>query len=305
MPVPGFAIVPGSLLSHKGESLRSTSKTRHRFATSSRHKTSACLDSALRKLPRHGKNDKNTTLQTKGEVYLVGTGPGDPRMLTLGAVELLQTAHVVLYDRLVSDEILSFINPAAEKVCVGKGRGIGTGIQSSIQEQLAHYAVRGKRVVRLKGGDPAIFGRLGDELCYLRESHELEAGVVPGVTAASGVAASLGFPLTHGGVSEELRVLTGHGGNERQFEVVQVTEGTTIVIYMGLRELAPMLERLQKCGARYDLPAVAVQNATRDVERVAWGRVGNLADRVGEAGLGSPTLIVIGEVVRMARDWEE
>lgn len=239
-----------------------------------------------------------------GEVFLVGTGPGDPRMLTLGALELLKSADVVLYDRLVSEDILSFIDNEAEKICVGKGRGIGTGSQRSIQDQLAFHVNRGKRVVRLKGGDPAIFGRMGDEVCYLREKHDIEAVVIPGVTAASGVAARLGFPLTHSGVAESVRFFTGHIGASSQFEIGQVEEGTTLVIYMGLRELPRIVEQLLKRGASRHLPAVAVQSGTTLEQRTVWGTLETLADKVAHRGLTSPTLIVIGEVVRMGQEWK-
>lgn len=223
-------------------------------------------------------------------------------MLTLGAVEVMQTADIVFYDRLVGEQILSYINKNAETICVGKGRGIGTGSQASIQEQLALHASLGKRVVRLKGGDPAIFGRLGDELCYLRDEHDLEAAVVPGVTAASGIAARLGFPLTHGGVAESVRVITGHFGPDSQFEIGEVAEGTTLVVYMGLRELPEMLRKLEECGARGNLPAVAVQSGTTGEQRVVWGTVESLPESVAKAGLRSPTLIILGEVLRMARN---
>lgn len=238
-----------------------------------------------------------------GEVYLVGTGPGDPRLLTLAAVQLLQSADVVLYDRLVSDQILSFVNEKAEKVCVGKARGVGTGTQPAIQEQLAYHAARGKRVVRLKGGDPAIFGRLGDELGYLRQQCGIEVHVVPGVTTASAVAAYLGFPLTQSGVADSVRLLTGHIGEDNEFDGGDYGEGTTIVVYMGLREIDKLLGRLVERGARGDLPAVAVQSVSTSKQKVVWGRLRDLGRAVREANLQSPVIVVIGEVVRMARDW--
>lgn len=276
-----------------------------RCRSTNRKRPTTCLTPPASSVPSDASAANNKFRPPRGQVFLVGTGPGDPGLLTLKAVHLLRTAQVVLYDRLVSDDILSFINPSAEKVCVGKGRNLGTGSQRSIQEQIAYHASLGKRVVRLKGGDPAIFGRLGDELSYLRGEKGIEAGVVPGLTAASGAAASLGFPLTHGGVSEELRLITGHSGRDKQFEIAQVTEGSTLVVYMGLREMGATLETLQKRGARKDLPAVAVQGATTAAQRVVWGRVENLAARVEQVGLKSPTVVIIGEVVRMAHEWEE
>lgn len=278
----------------------------YRLVANRRRKcVSNSLDPALQRSLRH--LEQISSMQplepSPGEVYLVGTGPGDPRFLTLAAVELLQLADVVLYDRLVSDQILSFVNEGAEKICVGKARGVGTGTQPAIQEQLAHHAARGKRVVRLKGGDPAIFGRLGDELGYLRQEHGIKVHVVPGVTTASAVAACLGFPLTQNGMADSVRLLTGHIGEDGEFDAGDFGEGITIVVYMGLREIDGLLAKLIKRGARSDLPAVAVQSVSTSKQKVVWGRLEDLGRAVGEANLQSPVLIVIGEVVQLARDW--
>lgn len=250
---------------------------------------------------RYDSDRDNIGKKRQGEVFLVGTGPGDPRLLTLAAVDAIKTADVVFYDRLVSREILRFINEEAEQICVGKGRGIGTGSQMSIQEQLAFHANEGKRVVRLKGGDPSIFGRMGDEVCYLREQHSIEANVVPGVTAASGVAASLGFPLTHGGVASCVQFYTGHVAADCQFD----TERGTIVIYMGLKELPRIVEQMLRCGAKGDMAAVAVQSGTTGEQKAVWARLDHLVDKVVENRLQSPTLIIIGDVVGMGREWIE
>ena len=235
-----------------------------------------------------------------GTVHLIGTGPGDPKLLTLGAVELMQNADIVLYDRLVSDSILEYVNPAAEKVCVGKGRGIGTGSQGSIQEQIAHYARKGKHVVRLKGGDPSVFGRVGSEISFLQQ-HEISVTVTPGITTASAVAARLGFPLTHGGIADGVCLITGHLG--ATWITRELVDRLTLVVYMGLQELPNLLKRLNTDGRANPIPSVAVQSGTTQQQRVVYGNTLNLAERVKEEGLESPTIIIIGGTVEMASDW--
>ena len=234
-----------------------------------------------------------------GDVYLVGTGPGDPRLLTLGALDILQRAEVVLYDRLVGEDILSFLNPEAELVGVGKGRGVGTGSQESIQQQLAFHAFQGKRVVRLKGGDPCIFGRVGNELEFLN-AKGVTTSVIPGITSASGIASGLGFPLTHNGIADGVCLFTGHA------EIPVVAESLsafTLVIYMGLRELPHLLGSLRQNSMWEKVGAVAVQSGTTIGQKVVWGHVDSLAERVETAGLRSPTLVIIGDVVQIAKDW--
>lgn len=240
--------------------------------------------------------------QNLGEVILVGTGPGDPNMLTIGAIEAMKLAEVVLYDRLVSEDILKYINSAAEKILVGKGRGIGTGSQAAIDKALYDHALCGKRVVRLKGGDPCIFGRVGSEINFLQENG-VSVSVVPGVTSASGIAASLGFPLTHGDVADGVVLLTAHSEsihfNQMSFDRL------TLVLYMGLKELESIMEQLLLKGMDSTTAVVAVQSGTTSEQVAVWGVVGNIAEKVRTVNLQSPTLIIVGNVVRFASDWQK
>lgn len=261
----------------------------------------ATLDDALATLRRL--DGAAGSVRGKGAAFLVGTGPGDPGMLTLRAVEVMRAADVVLYDRLVSGEVLAFVGAGAELVCVGKGRGVGTGSQGGIQERMAEEVAKGKLVVRLKGGDPFVFGRGGEELQYLHDVCGVNAAVVPGVTAASGIAAGLGIPLTHRGVADSVRFLTGHLGAEADMELGGIADRTTLVVYMALQELPRVLGALCARGLRSDVAAVAVERGTTPQQRVVWGSAGGLDAGVREHGLQSPTLVIIGDVVRLAHGW--
>lgn len=238
-------------------------------------------------------------------VHLVGTGPGDPGLLTLRAVSLMSRADVVLYDRLVSPAILSYVNAGATMVYVGKEAGFHTRTQEEIHVLLRAFAAEGKTVVRLKGGDPFVFGRGGEEVDFL-ERRGVEVHAVPGITAAAGIAAALGVPLTKRGVASSVRFVTGHaqeGGAE--VKVGAVDADTTLVVYMGLGRLAEVVSGLEEGGLSMRTPSVAVERGTTPEERVVVAEVGELETRVREAGLQSPTLIIVGEVVRLGRCWRE
>ncbi|GFR45302.1 hypothetical protein Agub_g6660 [Astrephomene gubernaculifera] len=246
---------------------------------------------------------------TPGEVFLVGTGPGDPGLLTLRAAQLMATADVVLYDRLVSDEILQLVNPGARMVYVGKTAGYHTRRQEEIHELLLAFAEAGALVVRLKGGDPYVFGRGGEEVQYLT-SHGIRVHCVPGITAAAGICAELGIPLTHRGVATSARFLTGHsreGGEEALEEAFQLAADphTTLIVYMGLQTLATLTQHLLAAGASPDTPAVAVERGTTPQRRVVYGTVSELHGLAAAAGLRTPTLILIGHVVGLSPGWVE
>lgn len=243
-----------------------------------------------------------------GEVFLVGTGPGDPGLLTLRAAQLMATADVVLYDRLVSDEIMQLVSPAARMVYVGKTAGYHTRRQEEIHELLLAFAEAGARVVRLKGGDPYVFGRGGEEVQYL-SAHGIRVHCVPGITAASGICAELGVPLTHRGVATSVRYLTGHardGGEEALDEAVAVAADphTTLIVYMGLQTLPKLTAQLLAAGMPGSLPAVAVERGTTPSRRVVYASVSELHERASAAGLRTPTLIILGEVVALSPGWQ-
>lgn len=240
--------------------------------------------------------------QGRPRVYLVGTGPGDPGLLTMRAVELMRKADVVLYDRLVSPEILEYVSDDATMVYVGKEKGYHTRTQDEIHALLCEFAFeRGPKaiVLRLKGGDPFVFGRGGEEAEYLH-AHGIDTCIVPGITAAAGIGAELGIPLTHRGVAHSVRFLTGHMRDGIDVEAGDMPDGTTLVVYMGLSYLRPLLDTLASRGLTPDTPAVAVERGTTSDQRVVWGTASSLPDLVDSAALVSPTLVIIGEVVGLA-----
>ncbi|KAF8058362.1 cysG [Scenedesmus sp. PABB004] len=243
-----------------------------------------------------------------GRVYLVGTGPGDPGLLTLRAVQLMQTADVVLYDRLVSDDVLRLVHGGARMVYVGKAAGFHTRSQAEIHELLLQFAEAGATVVRLKGGDPYVFGRGGEEVAYLA-ARGVPVHAVPGITAAAGICAELGIPMTHRGVATSVRFLTGHAreGGEAALDAsvaAAADPGSTLVVYMGLATLPALVEQLTADGRMpRDLPAVAVERGTTAAQRVVFAPLGGLHAAISAAGLQSPTLLVIGEVVALSPGW--
>jgi len=238
-------------------------------------------------------------------VHLVGVGPGDVELLTVKALRLMQSADLVLYDRLIAPEILELVSEDAAMLYVGKEAGLHTRPQEEIHQLLLSFATAGRTVVRLKGGDPLVFGRGGEELEYL-EQQGVPVRIVPGVTAASGVAASLGVPLTHRDHADGVRFVTGHARSENTTPVEEryqwaqlADEKTTLVVYMGLSTLPELTSGLLAAGMPADMPAVAVQDGTTPTQRVVTSALGALADDVAEEGLRSPTLVVIGHVVSL------
>lgn len=237
---------------------------------------------------------------TAGRVYLVGAGPGDPELLTLRAVRLLQQAHVVVYDHLVSNAVLDFVAPTAERIYAGKRRNEHTMRQENINALLVKLALEGKQVVRLKGGDPFIFGRGGEELEALAK-HGIAFEVVPGVTAASGVSSYAGIPLTHRDYAQSCIFVTGHlkdGTADLDWPSL-IRLHQTVVIYMGLGGLAEICHQMMAHGASAELPIAVVQDGSIATQKVIIGTLSNMPRRVAQAGLESPCLTIIGEVVKL------
>jgi uroporphyrin-III C-methyltransferase / precorrin-2 dehydrogenase / sirohydrochlorin ferrochelatase len=237
-----------------------------------------------------------------GRATLVGAGPGDPELLTLRAVRALAAADVVLYDALIDPSILDLARPGARRIDVGKRCGRHAMSQAAINQLMLRWVREGAHVVRLKGGDPFVFGRGGEELECLRAAGAA-VEVVPGVTAACAAAASLGVPLTHRGVARSLHFVTGHGADgvvPAHDWGALVRAGGTIAAYMAARTIGAMATQLIAAGMPATTPAVAVENASRPSERRVMATLGTLAAALEAAAGPGPTLVLIGAVVALA-----
>jgi len=246
---------------------------------------------------------ESTDSEPRGEVFLIGAGPGDPDLMTFKAVRLLQSADVVLHDRLVSEPILELARRDAQRIYVGKARSDHAVPQQEINQLLVDLALQGKRVVRLKGGDPFIFGRGGEEI-ELLASNNIPFQVVPGITAASGAACYSGIPLTHRDYAQSVRFVAGYLKGDRidhdwtQFQ----SETETLVFYMGLAGLPVICEQLQAHGRAPTTPIALVERGTLVDQRVLVGTLATMVDIVAQEQPRAPTLIIVGNVVRLHED---
>jgi uroporphyrin-III C-methyltransferase / precorrin-2 dehydrogenase / sirohydrochlorin ferrochelatase len=235
-----------------------------------------------------------------GEVTLVGAGPGDPELLTLKALRALQDADVILHDRLVPGAVLDYARRDAERICVGKAAGGGGTAQQAINELLVEHARRGRRVVRLKGGDPFIFGRGGEELEALVRAG-IAFSVIPGISAANGCAAYAGIPLTHRDHAHSVSFVTGHGeeaGEEPDWASLARPK-TTAVFYMGLARLEHIVARLIEHGAPPERPAALIVHGTTAEQQVILATVGTIRSQAAARRIESPALLVVGEVAAL------
>jgi uroporphyrin-III C-methyltransferase len=240
------------------------------------------------------------TAARPGTVYLVGAGPGDPELLTLRAAQLLAEADVLVYDALVSSAVLDRVNPGAERIYAGKERGNHTIPQEDINHLLVRLAKAHKRVVRLKGGDPYTFGRGGEEVETLA-ANGVPFEVVPGVTAAAGVAAYTGIPLTHRNHAQACVFVTGHlkDGSMNLDWPGLARRRQTVVIYMGLHGLPTVCAKLIEHGLPPEWPAAIVQQGTTPNQRTVTGTLATLPQLAEQAHLKAPTLIIVGETVSL------
>lgn len=235
----------------------------------------------------------------KGEIALVGAGPGDPDLLTLQAYRFINQANVAVYDRLVSDEIMALLPDGCEKIYVGKKQAVHKVPQERINEILVEQAQAGKRVVRLKGGDPFVFGRGGEEALHAL-SKGVACHIVPGMTAASSCAAYAGIPLTHRQVSRACTLITGHVQNDGSLDLPWTAlqdKQQTIVFYMGVKTLKTIVEQLYLAGRDRHTPVALIQRGTTPQQKVVKGQLQDIVYLVEEHQIKPPTLIMIGDVV--------
>ncbi|MET6756790.1 siroheme synthase CysG [Pseudoalteromonas sp. NCIMB_1079] len=238
--------------------------------------------------------------EPEGEVYVVGAGPGDPELLTLKALQLMQQADVVVYDFLVSDEIMELVRRDADLICVGKRLGDHSVVQEDTNQMLVDLAKQGKKVCRIKGGDPFIYGRGGEEVQVLA-ANNVNYQIVPGITAAAGCSAYAGIPLTHRDHAQAIQFVTGHckkDGQELDWQSL-AKANQTLAIYMGVIKSPHIQGELLKHGRKADTPVAIIENGTRKNQRVVTGQLGELADLIERNSIISPALLIIGEVAAL------
>ena len=236
----------------------------------------------------------------RGIVHIVGAGPGDPELLTIRALRLLQSADVIVYDRLVGDDILGLADPAARKIFVGKRKSHHAVPQAGINALLVREAQQGRTVVRLKGGDPFIFGRGGEERDYLRRAG-IDVTIVPGITAATGCAAASGIPLTHRAHAGAVTFVSGHAaaGNEGPDWAGRARSGQTLVFYMALSTAGVTARKLIEHGLDPATPAAIVENGTLPDEKTVTGRLADLESLIHDNRITGPALAIIGDVAAL------
>ncbi len=240
-------------------------------------------------------------MSVKTQVFLVGAGPGDPDLLTVKALRLIRDAEVVIYDRLVSTEIMELVNPRALRISVGKESKRHPVPQQKINELLIRHALTGQRVVRLKGGDPFIFGRGSEEALALRQAG-IGCEIVPGITAAQGCSASSGVPLTHRGLATGIRYVTGHCKQDLPLDLDWqglADADTTLVVYMGAANIGEISAHLISSGLSPQTPVLAVNNGTTPSETHLEGVLADIANAALAARFEGPVLFIIGRVVSL------
>ncbi|MFL6421777.1 MAG: uroporphyrinogen-III C-methyltransferase [Nitrososphaeraceae archaeon] len=241
-------------------------------------------------------------MRKKGKVFICGAGPGDPKLVTVRAMEVLNNCDVVLYDRLICKDLIDEIPAKSKKIYVGRAVGDSTIHQNITNELMVEHAKNGKRVVRLKGGDPFIFGRGAEEAEYLL-NRNIDFEIIPGITSAIGSAAYAGIPLTHRSYASSVAIVTGHEDPKKRTPTVKwdklAKTVNTIVILMGVEELEYISHKLIKAGMSKKSDAAVIENGTTMKQRVVKGNLSNIADIARENGMKPPAIIIIGKVVSL------
>jgi len=242
----------------------------------------------------------HSKIKPRGKVYICGAGPGEPKLLTLRAAKLLSTCEVILYDRLVNKRTLKMASKRSKKVYVGRESGDPTTNQLNTNELMLKFAKDGKTVLRLKGGDPFIFGRGGEEAEFLSKN-KVRFEIIPGVSSLNGAAVYAGIPLTHRDYSSSVIILTGHEAMEKKKSSIRwkaVTKAAdTIVIFMGLEQMKYIISNLIRAGLNKNTKIAIVQNATSSIQRVITGTLYNIESKVKLKKIQSPSIIIVGNVV--------
>ncbi|MFL6440938.1 MAG: uroporphyrinogen-III C-methyltransferase [Nitrososphaeraceae archaeon] len=241
-------------------------------------------------------------MRKKGKVFICGAGPGDPKLITIRAMEVLNNCDVVLYDRLVCKEIIDQIPVKSEKIYVGRSVGDSTTHQDITNDLMVKYAKSGKRVVRLKGGDPFIFGRGAEEAEFLFK-HNIQFEIIPGITSAIGSAAYAGIPLTHRRFASSIAIVTGHEDPKKRESTVKwdtlAKTVNTIVILMGVEKLEYISHKLIKAGMSKESDVAIIENGTTKKQRIVKGNLSNIVEKAQEKEMKSPAIIIIGKVVSL------
>lgn len=241
-------------------------------------------------------------MRKKGKVFICGAGPGDPKLITIRAMEVLNNCDVVLYDRLVCKEIIDQIPVKSEKIYVGRSIGDSTTHQDITNDLMVKYAKSGKRVVRLKGGDPFIFGRGAEEAEFLFK-HNIQFEIIPGITSAIGSAAYAGIPLTHRRFASSIAIVTGHEDPKKRESTVKwdtlAKTVNTIVILMGVEKLEYISHKLIKAGMSKESDVAIIENGTTKKQRIVKGNLSNIVEKAQEKEMKSPAIIIIGKVVSL------
>lgn len=241
-------------------------------------------------------------MRKKGKVFICGAGPGDPKLITIRAIEALNNCDVVLYDRLVCKEIIDQIPVKSEKIYVGRSIGDSTTHQDITNDLMVKYAKSGKRVVRLKGGDPFIFGRGAEEAEFLFKNN-IQFEIIPGITSAIGSAAYAGIPLTHRRFASSIAIVTGHEDPKKRESTVKwdtlAKTVNTIVILMGVEKLEYISHKLIKAGMSKESDVAIIENGTTKKQRIVKGNLSNIVEKAQEKEMKSPAIIIIGKVVSL------